>query len=135
MMKYDLIFLQTGEYRGMVLGDSIEKLKQTLKDLFHNSSDGDTEIYSDDAQTEFIFIHNELCMIVLKSFEHGFLSPKFSKMIKKLHKKGIAWHFYGELTLLDLVAIRIEKTSVDLIFGLDHNNELVLGKAGLYKIR
>ncbi len=133
-MKKDLELLLTGTYAGLSIGDSIEKLKATIKDPFHNMSDGDTEIYSDESRTEFTFIDNKLHFIVLKSFEKGFLSPKFKKTIKRLNKKRIVWNFYGELTMHDQVTIRIEETSVDLIFSVNHKNELVLGKVGVYKI-
>lgn len=133
-MKKDLELIVTGTYAGLSIGDSIEKLKETIVDPYHNMSDGDTEIYSDDARTEFTFIGNELQFIVLKSFKKGFLSPKFKTTIKRLNKKGITWNFYGELTMGDQVAIRIETTSVDLIFSVNHQNELVLGKAGLYTV-
>ncbi|WP_294670943.1 hypothetical protein [uncultured Fluviicola sp.] len=133
-MKKDLELLLKGTYDGLSIGDTIDKFKNTIKDAFHNLSQGDTEIYSDEEQTEFTFINNKLHFIVLKSFEKGFLSPKFKKTIKRLNKKGIAWSFYGELTMHDQLTIRIEETSVDLIFSVNHKNELILGKAGLYKI-
>jgi hypothetical protein len=132
-MKKDLELLLTGKYKGLAPGDSIEKLKETIKNPFHNMSDGDTEIYSDELRTEFTFINNTLHFIVIKSFKKGFLSPKFSKTIKRLQKEKISWFFNRELTLCDQTAIRIEATSVDLIFSVDQKGELVLGKVGLYK--
>lgn len=133
-MKKDLELILTGTYSGLSIGDSIEKLKETIKNPFHNMSDGDTEIYSDESRTEFTFIDNKLRFIVIKSLKKGFLSPKFKKTIKRLRKEKITWFFNRELTLWDQTAIRIEATSVDLIFSVDHKGELVLGKVGLYKL-
>ena len=132
-MKNDLIFLKTGTYRGMAIGDSIEKLKETIKEPFHNMSDGDTEIYSDDTGTEFTFINNELRMIVLKSFKNEFLCMKFNRMIKKLNKRGINWHFNKDLIFDKQLTIQIGFSSVDLIFDLEHQDGPILRKVGLYK--
>ena len=127
-MKKDLEFLLTGTYKGLAIGDSIEKFRKTIQDPFHNMSDGDTEIYSDDNQAEFIFINNELYFINLKSFKQGFLPSKFKKTIRRLNKKKIEWYFNQELTLLKQLTIRMKSSGVDLIFDLEHQNEGILKK-------
>jgi len=135
-MKKDLEFLLNGTYKGLAIGDSIEKLKKTIKDPFHNmsdASDGGTEIYSDDARTEFIFVKNELHMILLKSFKNGFLSPKFKKTIKRLNEKGIEWHINQELTFMKQLTICIDSSLVDLVFDIEYQDEGILKKAILSK--
>lgn len=127
-MKKDLELLLTGKYKGLAPGDSIEKLKETIKNPFHNMSDGDTEIYSDKTRTEFTFINNELRMIVIKSFGDGFLCTTFNKMIKKLNKKGIEWGFNKDLILDKQLTIRVVASSVDLIFDLYDRDKPVLRK-------
>ncbi len=131
-MKYDLIFILEGKYKGLSIGDSIEKMKENISDLFHNESSGELQIYSDNDLTELTFINNELWLVTLKSFKKGFLSPKFKRTISKLNKKGIDWNFTPEWTLMKQVNIRIVNSSVDLLFDLK-DDELILAKVSLFK--
>lgn len=128
-MKNDLIFILEGKYKGLSIGDSIEKMKENISDLFHNESSGELQIYSDDL-TELTFINNELRLITLKSFGKGFLSPKLKKTLSKLNKKGIDWNFTPEWTLMKQVNIRIISSSVNFLFECE-GNELRLIKVYL----
>ena len=132
-MKKDLEFLLTGTYNGLSIGDSIEKMREMIKDPFHNMSDGETEIYPDNARTEFIFVKNELHMILLKSFKNGFLSPKFKKTIKRLNEKGIEWHINQELTFMKQLTICIDSSLVDSAFDIEYQDGAILKKAILSK--
>lgn len=126
-MKTDLKFILEGNYKGLSIGDSIEKMKEHINELFHNESCDDLQIYTDNELTELTFVNDQLDLIVLKSFKKGFLSRKFKKTITKLDKKGIAWNFTSEWTMLKQVNIRILSSSVNLLFELE-NDELVLVK-------
>ncbi len=132
-MEKDLEFLLTGTYKGLSIGDSIEKMKETIRNPFQNLSDGDTEIYSDNELVEFIFVNNELHSINLKSFKKGFLSVSFKKTIKRLNKKKVEWCFNKDLIFDKQLTIRIKSSLVDLIFDLEHQNEVILQKVILSK--
>lgn len=120
-MSDDLIFILEGTYKGLSLGDSMEKMKENINDLFHNESSGELQIHSDDDLTELTFVDNELRLIVLKSFKKGFLSPEFNKTLSKLRKKGIDWNFTPEWTFLKQVNIRIVCSEVNLLFDCEHD--------------
>lgn len=82
-------FLKTGNYNGVFIGDSVEKVKNKIDNLFHNFSSPEMEIYSDSKFTEFTFIDNRLSLIVLKSFDSGFLSLEFEELIEGIEANGL----------------------------------------------
>lgn len=122
-----IFFLKTGDYHDISIGDSIGTVKNKRENLFHNFSSPEMEIYSDSIFTEFTFIDNRLSLIVLKSFDSGFLSLEFGQLIKEIEAEELVWNFNQELTFDKQLAISILSSSVHLIFNVE--NGIRLSKA------